>query len=112
MTVYREYLEKELSTLTQIPVLTLQNINTVSSNIIAHIVAENKEKGLNSIDIDIGYGILKIQFIEDAVTYKFIPSAKLQNAVLLACTNGVSELESHAEHSLAQRVKERYRELL
>ena len=112
MIVYREYLEKELSALTQIPVLTLQNLNALSANIISHIVAENKEKGLNAIDIDIGYGILKISFIEDAVSYKFIPGNKLQQSVQYACANGASGLENAVENSLAQRIKETYRELL
>ena len=108
----KEYLDKEISSLTQIPVLTLQKINKLSGDVITHLVAEHKENGDTELVLDIGYGDIRIEFVEEAIHYKFIPNKSLQDGVLYASTYGSSQLELRAEKSLSNRIKETYRELL
>ena len=112
MTEYREDLRKEVSTLTQIPFMTLQKLSDLQTDIIAHLVAEKREQGETFVHVDIGFGCLRITFMEDSIIYKFIPNKTLKEEVLSASLNGNSPLVNRAEDSLAKRIKETYRELL
>ena len=108
----KDYLEKEVATLSQIPLYTLQRLSLLQTDIIAHLVAEAKAEGWDNVLIEIGYGTLFIQFTEEAISYTFKPDKNLQEAVRLASVHGTSKLEINAEDSLAQKIKETYTELL
>lgn len=101
---------KDVSTLTTIPVSNLVNVVNDAMLCIAHDVAEAKNNGENTVDIDVGCGTLTIAFDSDEVRYRFVPNLKMKRLIFSA-TEGVSPILSDAENAITERVLKAYKEL-
>lgn len=105
-------LAQDVSNVTGIPRLTIDNIVEKINSCLGHCVYETIIKGETLTEVDIGIGILYIKFENDQVKYKFIPSEKLSNIVTFSILNKESPLILDAEKALKTRVEKTYKELI
>lgn len=78
----RNYLIKDVSSLTGCSQTVLGDIAKLSALSIGHGVSEMVRNDDDCIEIDLGYGILSISFIDNEVHYKFSPNQFLENTVI------------------------------
>ena len=102
----------DISTLSCIPQLTLENICKLAEKSIADAVLETLLSKEDISSIDIGIGILNIKIEENSIKYKFIPSKKLDSIINYSITNKVSPIVASLDDSLNKRIKSTYKELL
>ena len=102
----------DLSAITFISKLSLENLGSKLIDCVAHGVQENIAAGKNISEIDLNFGKLYIKLEESEIKYKFIPSKKLENAVRYACENMDSPLVLRAENKLKERIESTYKDLL
>ena len=104
-------LSSDLCNVTSIPKLCLDNISMKAEDCICHIIQENLTSKQPISSIDIGIGVLYIKLNEDTISYKFIPSNRLENGIRTTIQTGENPLMLKLEHSLADRVKNTYKGL-
>lgn len=102
----------DISILTFISKLSLENLSNKAIECIAHGVQENLISGENITEINLDFGKLYIKLEEEGIKYKFIPSKKLENAVRYACDTKESPLVLHAETKLKERIESTYKDLI
>lgn len=102
----------DLSTLTGIPRLTLDKLTKSKILCISHTAHETQCEGKDTVEIDIGLGVLYIKYDTEVVKYKFIPSKALENQIRHTIDSKTSPLIIKAEHQLADRIKSTYKELV
>lgn len=105
-------LVKDISTLTTIPVATLQKFVSLSESIISHAVFELVNTDNNITSINIGIGVLNIKVEAQSIQYKFIPSNKLEQLVRDTVVTKKSPLVTQVEDKLKDKVLNVYKELL
>ena len=101
----------DLSTITTIPVSTLEKLHDKQQLCILHKVSENEKRGEPITYVDIGYGTLYIKHENDELRYKFIPSKSFEKdlkEVILSCQ---SPLISKAEEALKDKITNTYKDL-
>jgi hypothetical protein len=104
-------LNVDLSNITNIPKLCLDNLFFKAEDCIAYCVQENLVKQEPLTSIDIGVGILYIKLIDDKISYKFIPSTSLEDKVRGAIIDQENPLLYKLETSLGDRIKSTYKGL-
>ena len=102
----------DISALTFISKLSLENLSNKTIECIAHGVQEHISSNENIIEINLDFGKLYIKLEDQNIKYKFIPSKKLENAVKYACDTKESPLILQAEKKLKERIESTYRDLL
>ena len=105
-------LNQDLSDVTGIPKLTLDNLSYKACTCLGHSVYESLLKKEPLTEIDIGIGTLYIKVEGNDIKYKFIPSTKLETTVSFTIQNKESPLIVDAEKSLKTRIEKTYKELL
>ena len=105
-------LVEDLETLTTIPESTLNKLIAKVCFCICEAVEESVLAHEQITEIDVGIGTLYIQTVEDSVKYKFIPSAKLNEAVVTTIKEGKSPLVKLVEATLKDRITNVYKQLL
>lgn len=102
----KDNLITDLSTLTTIPKVTLQELCNLACQSIAHC-ATNLD--LDDVaEVDIGMGNLYIGRYAGEVRYKFVPSPTLEHDVNLALS-GNSPLIKRCEDTLVSRITNTYK---
>lgn len=102
----------DISSITSISKLALENLVEKSCNCICHCVQESVLNQESVTSVDIGIGILYIKFENDEIKYKFIPSKKLEDCVSFTVLNKESPLVFALETALKNRIENSYKELL
>lgn len=105
-------LSYDLSALTNIPVFTMNKLIDKSILCICHGVHEGIIEKNNPVEVDIGIGVMYINYEEDEIKYKFIPSKKLEESVAKTVSTNISPLTAAAEEELKERVEATYKNLL
>lgn len=107
---------KELTTdlvqLTGIPVYNFEKLRKKSCALISHYVYEARREGKDTAIVDIGIGILYIQFVENSITYRFEPCPRLTKGVKNSLKGNETDLTKLIELTLEKRIYETYKELL
>lgn len=102
----------DLSTLTTIPVKTLDKLVTKSVWCIGDAIEETLNKSEEILSADIGIGVIGIQILNNEIKYKFTPSVQLEKCVREAVINGKNTLEYTVEKTLANKIINTYKDLL
>lgn len=105
-------LSQDLSNITGIPKLTLDNLNDKIISCIGHAVYEASLNKEPVVELDLGFGILYIKMENLDIKYKFIPNTKLESLISFTILNKESPLVLDAEKSLKTRIEKTYKELL
>ena len=106
-------LAEDLSTLTTIPVATIDRlvqkiIWCICDNVESAILAED-----NHIAIKMGFGTLKIELRDDdTVAYRFEPNKDLEESVNKTIQDGKSPLVKTAEESLVRMIVNTYKDFI
>lgn len=107
--IYR--LSSDLSNITNIPKLCLDNLGNKAADCIAYCVQENLCSKEIITSVDIGIGILHIKFIDDIISYKFVPSAQLENQLSSIVTSKEPQLTLKLDNALVERISSTYKGL-
>ena len=102
----------DISTLTAVSRLSLENLCAKANLAISHGVLEATHKLDNQIECNIGIGLLYIKIEESAIKYKFIPSRDLEDKLATTLKEKESPLILTADKILGQRIENAYRSLL
>ena len=102
----------DISILTSISKLSLENLSNKAIECIAHGVQETLNQNDNIIEVNLDFGKLYIKLEGSEIKYKFIPAKKLENAVRYACDTKESPLILQAEKKLRERIESTYKDLL
>ena len=105
-------LNSDISALTGISKLTLENINEKQILCICHSLQEKLSSKEALCSIDIGIGKLYIKLCDNEVKYKFILSKQLEDNIVFTLTNKQSPLMIEADKALKERLEATYKRLL
>lgn len=104
-------LVSDLSNLTLIKEHTLNKLISKSNFIICHDILDSILTNNELTEIDIGIGTLSIKRENDGIRYRFVPSRKLEEAILFTVENKKSPLTCEIETALVDRIEKTYKEL-
>ena len=104
-------LEKE-SVLTTIPEKSLKRLVDIQEYIINDIIEDAMMKGETSTSVDIGLGILSIKFEDNALRFKFVPSAKFEESLINTIVNKENILKLTLEKNLVDKIMHVYKDLI
>ena len=104
-------LSSDISNITNIPKLCLENLGKKAIDCITYGVKENLSAKETITAIDIEIGILYIKLIDDKISYKFIPSSDLEESISNAVLKNENPLIYKLETALATRIKNTYKGL-
>lgn len=105
-------LSTDLSVLTNISKLSLENLADKACYCMSHTVLEALVSKEAQCEIDIEIGKLYIKLEEDQIKYKFIPSKKLEETIAFTVKNKQSPLINKIDSGLVERIENAYRCLL
>ena len=105
-------LSDDLSILTGVSKLSLDNLAERAMFCIGHNVLERLISRDNQCEIDLGIGILYIKIETDNIKYKFIPSKKLEDIIATTITHKESPISLKADKVLGERIENAYRALI
>lgn len=105
-------LTKELETITTIPEQQLLKLVEKTMFCVCQDVKESILAKEPTTEIDVGVGTLTIQVANGEVKYRFVPSAKLNDAIIKTIKEGNSPLTLVAETNLKDRIINVYKDLL
>lgn len=103
---------KDISTITTIPVLTLEKLIDRAQWIICDSIENSLQNKENVVEIDIGLGKLIIKVETDNVFYKFIPSNSFEKDIIDTVVNKKNPLQINAEESLGKKFATIYKEFI
>ena len=102
---------KDLSDITGLKFATLQSVLSKQNKLIAHDIFQVIQAEEDLADIDIGIGTLQIKISEENCFYRFIPCAKLQQAIEHTVKTNEDVLVTAMEDAVAARFEKTYREM-
>ena len=100
----------DLQKFTSIPLTQLRGLKDKSELDISHCIAESYKTG-ESCAIDLGIGVLAVDYDDGDALFKFIPSATLQDRIVRSIENDKSDLQLAIESSCTQKMLKVYKEL-
>lgn len=103
---------EDLAKLFNIKPSLLKKFSRAADYCIGDYILESKLNDEDLTNIDIGIGILKLIVVDDSLTYKFIPSKKLETIIIDAYQKEKSEMTKVLEDNLENRLLSAYKELL
>lgn len=101
---------KDLSVITTVPKVALDELIDKEILCICHNICECKDE--DSIEVDIGLGTLCLKKTDDNIKFRFTPNLKFANAVKSSVNTGCSPLISMVESTLKDRLENTYKDLL
>lgn len=103
---------KDVSTITTIPLATLKSLSEKEIWCIVSNFCNNIKIGENLSELDLGIGILQLYYDKDQIRYKFIPSSKLEEALISSAQNHTNPLELMLEKSLITKIMNIYKDII
>ena len=85
-----------------------RNIEFCICNYLEDAALNNEDQ----LEIDLGFGILKIIILEDTVKYLFTPSNTLESGIINTLENGQNNLTTALDSTLVNRLNRLYERLL
>jgi hypothetical protein len=102
---------KDTAVLTTIPEKAIKKIIEKMIYSIAESVVEARISHQDTLELDIGFGILFIKLGDDSIQYKFVPGEKLEESVKNSFINKQNLLEDVLEASLKNKLTNIYKDL-
>lgn len=102
---------EDLSTITTIPLLPMQELFQKGAICICDNVNETLKNKENECEIDIGIGKLLLRIDTEYIEYKFIPSSKLEENLINTINTRESPLINELEEALSKRIMNVYKDL-
>ena len=102
----------DLVKVTTIQKATLDRLCNISVNCIGHSLCESIANNENISEISIGIGTLLLKLEDNTISYKFIPSNKLENTLIKAAQDKESPLTREVEKSIVDKIERTYKDLL
>lgn len=103
---------ERLSALTTIQSSAFTKLSDITTCIASDGVEESLIAKDGKCDIDIGIGTLSLILSENEIRYKFVPSAKFEEAVTNTVVNGQNLLVATVEEVLKDRLTHIYKDLI
>lgn len=106
-------IDKELSALTTIPVLTLQTLADKAMKCIGHDVLSCYLKGEPVANICLGdIGTLSISLVDDEVHYRYVPSMAMRTMIEKTLASKSSPLIESVESTLGAKIVNTYKDFI
>lgn len=102
----------DLSNLTTISEKTLSKLSEKGMYCICDCIQEALLNGDNTVQIDIGLGLIQIKIEDKTVLYRFIPSNTLEQKINETIDTGHNPLQLIVEQALIDRMTNTYKDLL
>ena len=102
---------KDLSTITTIPVRTLDKLISQSDWCICNAIEETILSGNDTVCVDIGIGLIYMSINNNEVQYKFVPSSKLEKYVVDTVVNAKNPLTINLESTFINRILKTYKDM-
>ncbi len=106
----RVNLAEDLSQLTTIQLASINRLAKQAMWIICDAVENAVQNKDDQVDIDFGFGILKIKFDNEGVRYRFVPKPTFENSINKAIVDEQNPLQLALEQSLADKITNVYKE--
>lgn len=103
---------EDVSLLTTINKRNLNKLIDVAQYCINEAIEESLIESKTTSDINIGIGELHIQFLNNELKFKFIPSAKLREGIIDTIKGKQNSLELVLEHNLVDKITNVYKEII
>ena len=103
--------KKDLSTLTTVSELAINRLFDKITWIISDSVEQAEILGDTNIDLDLGFGIIKLILEDKSIKYKFIPSKATENAIIDTIVNGKNQLTLNIEATLVDKLTKLYKDM-
>lgn len=105
-------LVEDLVKVTTIQKATLDRLCNISIDCIGHSLYESINNSDNITEITLGIGTLLMKLEDDSISYKFIPSNKLENTLIDVAQKKESPLTKAVEKSIVDKIEKTYKDLL
>lgn len=102
----------DLSTLTTIPIDSLNRLVNLTSVCICDAVEESKLNSEEVCEINLGVGNLYILISGDTTKYKFIPNKELETNVNTTICKGASPMSKFVESTLIDKITNTYKDMI
>ncbi len=104
---------KDMSTITTINERDLSKLLDVAVGCINETIYEDLVVSKKDIsEVDIGLGTLNVQVLDNRLLFKFIPCAKLSDAILSTVKNETNDLVTTLEKSVVERITHTYKDII
>jgi len=103
---------EDISAITTLPIKTLDRLFDKGAECICHSVLESKLNGESVCSIDISVGEIKVIISNDTISYRFIPSNKLEAMLVDTIVNNNDPLVKDIEDTLINRILNTYKDLV
>ena len=103
---------EDLSTLTTIPVKTLERLTERLSWCLCNALQEALLKKELTVEANVGFGTISFGLEDDVLRYKFIPSPVLEESLRKLLLEGENPLVMTVEKTLATRVVKTYKDFI
>lgn len=103
--------KNSLSTLTTVNELAINRLFDKITWIISDAVEQAELSGEDNIELDLGFGIIKILLNDDSIKYKFIPSKLTETTIVDTIVNGKNQLTLEIEKNLVSKLSNLYKEM-
>lgn len=103
---------EDLSTITTIPVASLQKLANKASFCICNCVEETSLKNKSLTEINIGIGTLIINVVDNNIQYKFVPNKKFEDSIRTTLIDKKNPLVEKAEDALVKKILQVYKNIL
>ena len=102
-----------LSKVSTVPKVQLEELVEKLDLCIAHEATQIAETyDMNQQELDIGIGVLKLKYTQEGISYRFIPSKKLEKMIIQGIKSGNSPLTTLCENVLTDKILKTYKDLL
>ena len=104
-------LNSKISTLSTISQKNLDRLSELGSLIFVDMIREAIEDGNTELKVDIGMGIITVNFEGEKLRFRFNPSAKLKERIASIDKSDKSEIEELLEKNLKAKIENTYKDL-
>lgn len=105
-------LVEDVATLTTINKKSLQKLLDIAVYCINETIEEDVLASNGVSEIDLGIGELYIQYVNNELKFKFIPSAKLKEGIIDTIKGKQNNLEITLEKTLVDKITHTYKDII
>lgn len=102
---------EDISNITTIPIASLNRLNDKISSCICNNVEEAMLEGKTVCENFVGFGLLVVSVENDSIQYKFIPTKKLEKALVDTVVNKKNPLTVKLEETFVNRITKTYKDM-
>ena len=104
-------LNSKIAILSTIQQKNLDKLSELGSLVFVDMVRDAIEDGNTELKVDIGLGIVTVNFEGEKLRFRFSPSAKLKERIASIKNTDKSEIETLLEKSLKEKIENTYKDL-